>query len=118
MHGLSDYVTVVHAKLVSHQIDGEEWKWYDFRSSMKECGEAQMLVIDGPPTAVQANARDPAVPLLFPYLSSDAVVLLDDSQRESEQQAVKMWKEKYNFRSVEYLPLEKGCFSLRINKSA
>jgi predicted O-methyltransferase YrrM len=116
LHGLDDYVTVVHAKLVSHQIGGKEWQWYDFASSLTGFGKAQMLVIDGPPTRVQTTARYPAVPLLFPYLQSGAVILLDDSMRKPEQRAVKMWREQYDFMSVDYLPLEKGCFSLRLNK--
>ncbi len=115
-HGLGEYAEVVHAPLVSHLIDGENRLWYDYRSHVTENFRAQMLVIDGPPVNTQSMARFPALPLLLPYLESESVILLDDSRRESERQAVKRWQEKYEFSSVEYLALEKGCFFMRLKK--
>lgn len=71
-----------------------------------------MLVIDGPVENLRVQARYPALPLLFSFLSTDGVILLDDARRGDEVEIVKRWKIDYNLH-VEYLGCEKGCALLK-----
>jgi len=50
-----------------------------------------ILVIDGPPAETQPQSRYPAYPVLRPQMSGTAVILLDDSGREDEREAVRRW---------------------------
>jgi len=80
-HGMKQTSTVIHAPLKEVFLRGRSWLWYD-SSILKDIGPIDIAVIDGPPKRVQRNARYPALPLIYRYLSEDAIVILDDASRK------------------------------------
>lgn len=96
-HGLEDYVTIYHAPLVSYDIDGEQWQWYDL-DVLADVPPIDLLVVDGPPQyGVQRDmARYPALPLLLERLAPPATILMDDADRPSEARLARRWLEEFS----------------------
>jgi predicted O-methyltransferase YrrM len=60
------------------------YKWYA-KSTFKGIANIDLLVIDGPPSSTNPDARYPAFEHLIPLLSPRATVILDDVYREEER---------------------------------
>jgi predicted O-methyltransferase YrrM len=60
------------------------YKWYA-RSTLKGLAKIDLLVIDGPPSSTNSDARYPALEHLVPLLSPKATVILDDVYRDEER---------------------------------
>jgi len=108
-HQLQDAVDVVYAPLKEYDVSGKKWLWYDL-DKIDINWKIDFLIIDGPPKDIQPLSRYPAIPLLLPYLSSGAFILLDDGSRQDEKEAVKLWKTQFDFKSVEFMNNEKGMY--------
>lgn len=112
-HLLSDFADVIFAPLKEVMIKDKKWVWYDsrFLSAIKSADMCaiDMLIVDGPPAHVQPLARYPALPLMFEYLADDAVVILDDSDRDDERKIIEMWLDEYKCFRVERIDIEKGA---------
>ncbi len=61
-----------------------KYKWYA-RSTFKNLAKIDLLVIDGPPSSTNPDARYPALEHLIPLLSAKATIVLDDVDREEER---------------------------------
>jgi predicted O-methyltransferase YrrM len=84
------------AMLETHKVRGVEirihelesypsgYKWYA-KSTLKGLAKIDLLVIDGPPSATNPDARYPALEHLIPLLSPKATVILDDVDRDEER---------------------------------
>lgn len=107
-HGLEDTARVVHAPLVSYDVDGTSWLWYDW----DDLGEAPIdaLLVDGPSGDVQKLARYPAYPLLADQLADDALLVVDDAQRDDEKEMVERWCQSNPTLRPTYHDLEKGAY--------
>lgn len=115
-HGLSEFVSVVHAPLVKQKVNGADHVWYDL--SQVEIGHGiDLLVVDGPPDTTQALARYPALPLLRDRFNAGARILLDDGARPDERTTARRWAEEVPGSSLEYLDLEAGAWSLRMPRA-
>jgi hypothetical protein len=112
MHGLEEFVTVVHAPLVEVEVGGGEWPWYDLRT-LPPGDPIDLLVVDGPPGASHRLARYPALPLLYRRLGDRAIVVLDDGNRPDEKEIAARWGREFGNVRVEFRDLEKGAFVLR-----
>jgi predicted O-methyltransferase YrrM len=110
-HGLSEWAKVIHAPLKRHELGDAAWDWYDIRDLPDI--PIDMLVVDGPPMPLGRMIRYPAGPVLFPRLSSTALVILDDADRPDEQQIIETWIEENPGFGVEKIDCEKGCALLR-----
>ena len=110
-HEVQSHANVVHAPLTRHESGGKEYAWYDI-SALKERGPIDLLIVDGPPALEDPHARFPALPLLWDQLSSNAVILMDDGNRQGEKQVVERWCTDYGLEST-YLPLEEGAYLLK-----
>lgn len=82
------------SEITNHTINNKKWLWYD-TSFLEEIGTIDMLLIDGPSMLLQSKARYPAIPLLFEHLSKNAFILIDDYNRNDEQEMVSMWIKEY-----------------------
>lgn len=111
-HGLQDIATVKYAPLKETMIEGKLWQWYNTKQ-LHHLGRVDMLIIDGPPERTQKLARYPALPILFPLLSDDAVIILDDADRPDETEIVKRWLREFPDFSLETVDTEKGTAILR-----
>jgi len=60
------------------------YKWYA-KTTLKGLAKIDLLVIDGPPSSTNSDARYPALEHLIPLLSPNATVVLDDVYREEER---------------------------------
>lgn len=110
-HGLQDLVTIVHAPLKEIAIGDDKWLWYDLDGLSLEA-PIDLLLIDGPPAAIQPLARYPALPLLFDRLRDGATIILDDGARPDERQIAERWAGEFDV-DCHYVPLEKGAFVFR-----
>ena len=84
------------AMLEAHKVRGVEirihelesypsgYKWYA-KSTFKGLSKIDLLVIDGPPSSTNPDARYPALEHLIPLLSPNATIILDDADRDEER---------------------------------
>lgn len=109
-HGLSSYVTLIHAPLVENRHSNAPW--YDIDESLLP-EAADILVIDGPPGGDRwPQVRYPALPELFDQLASGAVILVDDAARVAETACIRRWRDEYPQLSEMKVDCEKGCVLL------
>ena len=91
-----EFGTQTREMLLSHGVRGVDiriheletysrgYKWYA-KSTLKGLAKIDLLVIDGPPSSTNADARYPALEHLVPLLSPKATVILDDVYRDEER---------------------------------
>ena len=112
-HGLMHRAEVVLAPLVEHRTDQGVFLWYDLGKVVMDT-PIDLLLVAGPPETTGPLARYPAVPLLRERFAEGARVILDDGARADERAIAERWsKEGTGAKICEYLPLEKGAWSLR-----
>lgn len=117
LHGLASWATVIDAPLSAQAFGNGKHIWYD--CSGLAIGQAiDMVVIDGPPQASDAEARYPAGPALFPYLAPGAAIFLDDAARPGERAALQRWSQEFPELEILSLPCEKGAAVLRYKPRA
>jgi predicted O-methyltransferase YrrM len=95
-HKLSSYATVIHAPLKDYSIKGESWQWYDL-DCLPLIPKIDFLLVDGPPQYGKESQllRYPALPLLLDYLAPNALILMDDADRASEQLVAQRWQSEF-----------------------
>jgi predicted O-methyltransferase YrrM len=111
-HGLGNRASIREAPLAVTQLKGKDWKYYDV-AALEQVGPIDLLVVDGPPVWTGELARYPALPLLYPQLSSRAVVLIDDAARRDDERMVQRWLEEFPEFEAVRLDAEKGATLLR-----
>jgi hypothetical protein len=111
-HSLSNFAKVITSPLITLNIDGNSYTWYDVNLDNLE-SKVDILVVDGPPEKTQKHARYPALPYFYEHLSDKAVVILDDAGRPEEKEIVEMWLKKYPEFTHEYIWTEKGISVLK-----
>jgi predicted O-methyltransferase YrrM len=110
-HQVENHANVIHAPLTRHVNGDSEYTWYD-TSALKGCGSIDLLIVDGPPALQDPTSRFPALPLLLDHLSPDAVILIDDGDRQGEKEVVEKWCAEYEL-EASYLSLEDGAYLLK-----
>lgn len=101
------FATVIHAPLVEHRVNNRRCRWYSLHPLAGMRFDA--LVVDGPPASTQKNARYPALPLLQEFLVDNAMVIMDDTSRSDEKEALSAWKAEFPEYDQRLLRCEKGC---------
>jgi predicted O-methyltransferase YrrM len=89
-HGLDEVVEVREAPLRELAANGKTYRWYDVEA-LDDLADIDLLLVDGPPAATGPDARYPALPVLAEKLAGTATVILDDSNRPDEREAVQNW---------------------------
>ncbi len=113
LNGL-DNVNLIYAPLVSYQIGGKEWWWYETIELFKKLDDTiDLIVVDGPPEVTQEIARYPVVPVMKDKLSEDFVLILDDFNRQGEKRAAYLWKRELKIFESDEPETEKGTLVLR-----
>ncbi len=92
-HDLEAWVTVLDAPLVELDVRGERFRWYDLPPEVRALPRVDVLVVDGPPQAIDRTGlpRYPALPAFREQLHGDAFVFVDDAYRDAERQMVERW---------------------------
>jgi predicted O-methyltransferase YrrM len=111
-HQLSQYAKFIHAPLTEVKIQNETWNWYDLKDLSLD-NPIDLLIVDGPPSTVQKEARYPAVPLLRKYFTDQTAIFLDDAGRPDEANTVKRWLNEMPDFHVESPETEKGIAILK-----
>jgi predicted O-methyltransferase YrrM len=83
------------------------YKWYA-RASFKGLAKIDLLVIDGPPSSTNPDARYPALEHLIPLLSPNATIVLDDADRDEERKLAEAIATALPNHSLTMLAHEKG----------
>lgn len=86
----------IYAPLEEITIKTRKYIWYKNFSKQISESKIDLLVVDGPMGNLCKNARYPAVPLLEDKLKKKSVILLDDFNREDEQEIGKLWCAEIN----------------------
>lgn len=89
-HGLTDYAEIRSVPLKSTMTPRGEFQWYDIDDERFDA-PIDVLLVDGPPGTTGTGARYPAFPLLKEWLSSNAYIIVDDTNREDEREVVRQW---------------------------
>jgi predicted O-methyltransferase YrrM len=111
-HGVEDYAEVRDAPLHLGPIEEREFYWYDV-SQLGDVKDIDLLLVDGPPGVIQQHSRWPAIPKLFERLSAEAMVLMDDTNRQDEQEVIALWMEAWPLVNKKSFALEKGAVLLQ-----
>lgn len=101
------------------QLDGEEdpaWsfeppdRWYSIDPILEalDGDKIDLLLIDGP-KGKGTISRYPALPELHEHLADEAIVILDDAQREPEQECAARWE---RFTDLTFEPLKGTTLSI------
>jgi len=104
---LNDIAQVHIAPLKTYKLNTKNCQWYS-TDSLKTISPIDLLVVDGPITHLQKNARYPAIPLLINQLTPGAIILVDDYNRKDEQNIVALWQKEYNLILLEEMFSVKG----------
>src|SRR3546814_20041376 len=88
--GLSDWARVIDAPLERLESHGREVRWY--RAAALHDLPIDLIIVDGPPARTGTTPRYPAGPVLFPRLSPQGAVLVDDAGRPEERAVVERWR--------------------------
>ena len=93
---LQDFVDVVVSSLEPHPASWSGAPWYSRDSIALLPGDIGLLLIDGPPGYGEGmtHSRYPALPALADRLAADALVFLDDADREPEREIIARWAEE------------------------
>lgn len=91
--GLSDWACVIDAPLERLECHGREVHWY--RTAALPDLPIDLLIVDGPPARTGTSPRYPAGPVLFPRLSPQGAVLVDDAGRPEELAVVERWRREF-----------------------
>lgn len=83
--GLADFVDLRRANLVQHNTAAGTFRWYDTELPDR----VDFALVDGPPGTV---GRGAALFALWPSLTGDWTVWVDDGARDGERAAVKAWE--------------------------
>ena len=94
MEGLVETAQVLAAPLEPHSESWSGEHWYSLDAIAALPGPIDLLLVDGPPgfTEATAHSRYPALGALATRLSDDAVVILDDADRQPEREIVERWQ--------------------------
>lgn len=91
-----EHVSILHAPLAPQQILGTSRVTYSTPTAvLEEIGGRtgfDLCLIDGPPESV---GRFASLPIAIPFLSSRAVILVDDCFRPQEREALRAWGETW-----------------------
>lgn len=108
-HGLQDFVSIVHAPLVEHDINSTKYQWYCL-DALKTIDSIDLVVVDGPPFYIQSKSRYPVIPLLYDKMANGSSLILDDGNRKDEKTIVDLWVKEFKGLNFEYIDLEAGAF--------
>lgn len=111
-HDLADFATVVHAPLVTQEIDGDSYQWYD-PAAIVDLEPISVLVVDGPPGRLGPIARYPALPKFIDRFRPGTIVLADDADRPGETEMIRRWSADHPEATCESIDTEKGAARLR-----
>jgi predicted O-methyltransferase YrrM len=94
---LASHVTLIEAPLKKVHIAGVDTECYDSAALSGRLAEASVdfCLIDGPPAIQDPLSRVGCLPLISRCLARGSTVLLDNTARDGERQAIAAWRRMY-----------------------
>jgi predicted O-methyltransferase YrrM len=94
--GLTGSAEVIVSPLEPHGATWAGAPWYGTEAVALLPGTIELLLVDGPPGYGEgmSHSRYPAMPALESRLAANAVVILDDADREAEREIAARWGEE------------------------
>jgi predicted O-methyltransferase YrrM len=111
-HELTNWVEVVDAELVTLNINGLEWQWYDMVNIPKDL-KFDLIIVDGPPAYIHEKSRFPTLYSLDHMINPGGMLLIDDCKREPDKLVVNEWIKEFENYSGEWIETEKGSYVLK-----
>jgi predicted O-methyltransferase YrrM len=102
LNGIEDRIQFLECQL--QKLPGTEVLWYGGLISHLEGKQIDLLVVDGPPGALQKDSRYPTLLQLLPYLSANCTVILDDTSRTDEAEIASRWANSFPGFNLEINP--------------
>lgn len=114
-----DFGAQTRAMLKHHKVSGVEIRiddlehypsghlWYS-KASLKSLGKIDLLVIDGPPSSTNPDARYPALENILPLLSPKAIIILDDANRADDRKLAEAFAAALPHHLLRFIHHEKG----------
>ena len=98
---LLDWVTLIDAPLKSSGLGLDDMPWYDPEAIAQQFPQdikIDLLLVDGPPAYTQETqySRYPAFSYFLPFFSQNCTIVIDDINRQGEQEIVKRWQKNLN----------------------
>jgi predicted O-methyltransferase YrrM len=111
-HRLDDVVDIRLAPFADWRAGDDTYPWYRL-DAIEDLADIGLVFVDGPVGMTAPHARYPAIPLLLPRCTGDAVIVLDDADRDDETEISDRWLAEQP--SLERLALrfEKGAHVFR-----
>jgi predicted O-methyltransferase YrrM len=99
--GVLDAVTLIDAPLKSSGLGVNDIPWYDpeaLNQQLPQDLKIDLLLVDGPPAYTEETqySRYPAVPYFLPFFSQNCTIVIDDVNRQGEQEIVSRWEKLMN----------------------
>lgn len=113
-YGLTEWASVLDAPL---QTKHTETPWYSEEAIPENLAPIDLLVVDGPPASTAPLARFPALPRLLPRMAKDALVILDDADRDDEQEMIRQWILRTPELRQTNRFCEKGCVVIQLKNN-
>lgn len=112
-HGLEDIAEVRSVPLGFCKLLDHELNWYQLDNKIQDMRDIDILIVDGPPADKNPLARLPALPKFYDLLKNDALIFLDDGNRDGERRIVKEWCDSFSDFKAEYFDTLTGCWILK-----
>lgn len=95
VNGVEQFVRFEHCPLAP--VPGYALPWYSNIPDTIAGATLDLVIVDGPPAYEpgEATSREPALPVVRPFLSERAVVILDDANRKGESEILDRWLQDY-----------------------
>ena len=93
-HSLSEHAHVIDSPLGRVQSNGETHHWYTLTDLCREA-PIDFLFVDGPAGILSPMVGYPALPMLREFLADNALVLVDDTDREQEKLIGQRWMDDF-----------------------
>lgn len=106
-HHLNSYVDFSVKDLKPYNLKNDDWHWYNIEE-LDHNLKLDMVVIDGPPANVRDNSRFPALYALDNFIQPNGIVLVDDCNREGDNEVVQAWLSEFDNYEAEWIETEKG----------
>ena len=105
---LDKFVSIIYAPLVKTELAMNRGSWYN-ENLIRDAilgSKIDLLLVDGPVASGNSlrYARYPAVPFFKPFLSENYTIILDDINRQGEQEILKKWENELSI-SFERYPM-------------
>ncbi|MCA9994141.1 MAG: class I SAM-dependent methyltransferase [Anaerolineales bacterium] len=117
-HQLSDWITVVYAPLEAYKQKGINTEWYSsqmLKPIFDTFDRLDVVIVDGP---IRSNktSRSPALFAFAPLIDHSTLVILDDANRQEEQQVITTWKEMFDITIEDHSSSQRGQAYIRQQK--